>query len=72
MPTGWVKIPQGNYIHSQINPFPRWEKVTFSVKSTPGFNLKDALRRVYKDLNGRDDYVLQGAKGPVSCRLLVR
>ena len=72
MPTGWVNIPQRNYDHPQINSFPQWEKITFSVNNSPGFKLQDALFHVYKGLNGRDDSVLQGAKGPVSCRLLVR
>jgi len=34
-------------------------------------NLKDALRKEFAGLDGRDDPMLQDAAGAISCRLLV-
>lgn len=73
IPISWWKIPQQIYVPKVgKRSFPRSLVVTFSVHGVPGFNLKCALDRTFAGLDGRDNPVLENAKGPVSCRLLVR
>lgn len=41
------------------------------MNNVPGLNMKNAFGQIFTGLDGRDDFVLENAKGPVSCRLLV-
>lgn len=41
------------------------------MNGRPGINLVNALRKIFTELDGRDDPVLQEAAGAISCRLLV-
>lgn len=71
-PVDWVKIPQGTYNHgSKQLDFKQSKSIPFSAKGLPGINLRDALRKDYTALDGRDDPMLQGnGSGVISCRLL--
>lgn len=72
-PANWIKVPQRayNYGHKQFD-FCRLEPILFSTKGSPGINLGDALRENHTRLNGRNDPILRGTSGVISCRLLVR
>ena len=68
----WVKVPQRLYDHGRRQwDFERLEPVFFSVNGIPGINLGHALRKQFTGLDGRDDPVLQGTTGVISCRLMV-
>jgi len=71
-PANWVKIPQRSYDYGckQLD-FDRLEPIPFGANGHPGINLGDALRKNCARLNRRDDPVLQGTSGVISCRLLV-
>ena len=72
LPHGWIKIPQSVYDHgSKQWDFKRLESISFSTNGRPGINLGDALRKKFAGLDGRDDPMLQGSAGAISCRLLV-
>lgn len=71
-PPDWIRVPQRNYDHGRKQwNFKPLEPITFSTSGRPGVNLGDALRKKFADLDGRDDPMLQGAAGAISCRLLV-
>lgn len=71
-PIRWIKVPQRSYDHgSRQWDFKPLEPIFFSTNGYPGINLGDALHRRFKGLDGRDDPMLQGAPGVISCRLLV-
>jgi len=71
-PTNWIRIPQRiyNYGHKQFD-FKRLGPIIFSTKDHLGINLGDAYRKNCTRLNGRDDPMLPGISGVISCRLLV-
>jgi len=69
----WRKIPQEVYNHGRKQwGFTPSEPILFPVNGCPGLNMGDALRKRFTGLDGRDDLVLQDARGAISCRLLVR
>ena len=71
-PLGWIKIPQRDYDHGRKQRnFKQLEPIFFSTYGRPGINLGDALRKEFGGLDGRDDPMLRGAGGAISCRLLV-
>jgi hypothetical protein len=72
-PAKWIRIPQRDYDFGckQLD-FNRLEPISFSTKDNPGINLGDALRKNCTRLHRRDDLMLQGTSGVISCRLLVR
>jgi hypothetical protein len=69
-PPNWSRVPQRNYGGKRWN-LKRLEPISFSMNGRPGINMGAALRKIYAGLDGRDDPVLQGASGAISCRLLV-
>jgi len=70
-PPDWVMIPQREYSRGQKQwSFKRHEPVSFSELGFPGVNMGTALRKTLENLDGRDDPVLQGASGAISCRFL--
>ena len=72
-PQNWRKIPQKAYDHGQKQWYYRPSgSISFSVNGRPGVNMGNALRKMFTDLDGRDDLVLQDASRVVSCRLSVR
>ena len=72
-PANWIKIPQRDYKYgSKQLDFDRSETIHFSSKDHPGINLREALSKDFTSLNGRDDPMLRGTSGVISCRLLVR
>ena len=69
----WTRLPLKRYTPgTKDRSFSRREGITYSVNKFRGFNMQHALAGLFTGLDGRDDYVLEDAKGPVSCRLLVR
>jgi len=71
-PPNWIKVPQGSYSHGRRQwNFERSEPIYFSMCGWPGINMGDALRKEFVGLNGKDDPVLQGSAGAISCRFLV-
>ena len=72
-PCNWYRIPQKAYGHGQKQwDFTPSECVSFKVDGFPGVNMRDAFRKRFTGLVGRDDLVLQDARNAISCRLLVR
>lgn len=70
-PADWVEIPQRTYNRGPKRlGFEQLGPIHFSTMSRPGINLGDALRKNFVDLVGRDDPMLQGSSGVISCRLL--
>lgn len=66
------KVPQEVYGNRRRQwNFERSDPISFSVNGRPGINMRDALRRHFTGLDGRDDAVLQNAAGAISCRILV-
>jgi len=73
LPINWTRLPQETYTSgTKDGSFSRRKGVTFGVNKSRGFNMQDALNKLFTGLDGRDDHVLEDAGGPVSCRLLVR
>ena len=69
----WHQIPQRTYSHGQKQwDFRSSQPITFCTNGLPGSNMGDALRKRFIGFDGRDDLVLQGAGGSISCRLEVR
>lgn len=72
-PADWIRIPQRRYDYGRkqldFNPS---DPIYFSAKNKPGINLREALHKDCPRLNHRDDPILQGTSGVISCRLLVR
>lgn len=72
-PPNWQRIPQNAYDHGKKQwNFTRSEDISFGVNGRPGVNMRDALRKRFTGLDGRDELVLQDASSVISCRLLVR
>lgn len=70
LPPGWYQIPQAVYdFGTKQYDFERSESVSFHVDGCLGQNMGDALRNQFPGLCGRDDPVLQGARGAISCRM---
>lgn len=71
-PPNRIKIPQKSYDHGRKQwNFKPLEPIRFSTNGRPGINLRDALHKEFAGLDGRDDPMLQGVGGAISCRLLV-
>jgi hypothetical protein len=71
-PYNWIRVPQRSYDHGRKQwNFERLESISFSANGRPGINMRDALRKTFTGLDGRDDPVLENAAGAISCRLLV-
>lgn len=71
-PPNWHKIPQMAYHYGQKQwDYTPSEYISFRVNGRPGMNMRDALRRDFTDLSGRDDLVLQDASSTISCRFSV-
>ena len=70
----WRRIPQTTYTQRKGDrSFLQPQEISFSVNNIRGFNIGDALGKLFTGLDGRDEPVLEDANGPaVSCRLLVR
>jgi len=66
------KIPQEPYALWRQQNFQPSQSITFSVNGSLGVNMGDIRRKCFKGLDGRDDPVLQGALGAITCRLKVR
>lgn len=72
-PVNWRRIPQETYDHGRKQwDFTRSESISFGVNGFLGVNMGDALRKRFTGLDGRDEVVLQGPNGVISCRLSVR
>ena len=72
LPPNWQRIPQKIYDHGRKQlDFVPLECISFEVNGYLGLNMRDALLKRFTGLDGRDDPVLQGATGAISCRLLV-
>ena len=72
-PPGWHLIQQKSYVYGRKQwDYAPSESIPFVVNGFPGMNMGDAFRKMFTDLNGRDDLVLQDASGTISCRLSVR
>ena len=71
--SNWRKIPQKVYDHGKKQRgFRPSEPILFHVNGCLGVNMGDALRKKFTGLDGRDDPMLQDARGAISCRLWVR
>jgi len=71
-PMHWVRIPQERYSNGRHqHGFKPLESISFSTNGLVGINLVDALRKNFTGLDGRDDPMLQGGPGGISCRLSV-
>ena len=70
-PDAHIMIPQKPYVCEQQQRWQQSESITFSTNGLPGVNMRDALCKRFTALDGRDDLVLQGAGGSISCRLEV-
>ena len=71
-PPSLIKIPQRDYDYGRKQKsFKPLEPIIFSTNNSPGMNLGDALHKDFKGLDGRDEPMLQGTRGAISCRLLV-
>jgi len=72
IPMNWIQIPQRRHDNGrQQRGFKPSDPISFSINGRRGINLGDALSQKFEGLDGRDDPVLEGASGPISCRLLV-
>jgi len=73
LPTpSWVEVPQRAYGHGRRQwDFRPSEPIPFNVNCLPGINMRDALRKHFVGLEGRDDPMFEEAAGAISCRLLV-
>jgi len=72
-PPIWHKIPQKVYDHGRKQwDYTPSDCISFGVNGYPGMNMRDALRKRFTDLVGRDDLVLRDAGSVISCRLSVR
>lgn len=70
LPPGWYRIPQTVYdFGTKQYDFEPLESIIFHVDGCPGQNMGDALRNQFPGLCGRDDLVLQEARGAISCRM---
>jgi len=68
----WAKVPQRPYDHGRRQwNFEQMEAVSFSIDGLPGIDMGHAIRKQFAGLHGRDDPVLQGTAGAISCRLMV-
>ena len=68
----WVKVPQRDYDQGRKQwSFTPLQPIFFSVGGRPGVNIREALRKEFENLDGRDGPVLQDTSGAISCRFLV-
>ena len=71
-PLDWVKVPQRDYDQGRKQwCFKPLKPISFSVGGRPGVNIREALRKEFENLDGRDDPVLQDSSGAISCRFMV-
>ena len=70
-PDAHIMIPQKPHVCERQQRWQQSESITFSTNGFPGVNMRDALCKRFTALDGRDDLVLQGAGGSISCRLEV-
>ena len=71
---GSACIPQREYERPRTDPLSEdelQEMITFSVHGVCGYPLKDALRKQYTGLDGRDDKMFVTCKSSISIRLEV-
>lgn len=66
----WYKIPQTPY-HLKRWDFTQSDPILFRSEGFPGVSMRDALRKKFTDLRGRDDLVLQNVGIAISFRLWV-
>jgi len=63
-------VSQVTYIdRNKRNQIPLEEPIKFSVQGNPGFPLKHALEKNYRELDGRDEEMLVNASAGISIRL---
>lgn len=68
-----IKVPQMAYGRGRRQwDFNQSKPISFSVNGRLGINMRDALRKHFVGLDGRDNLMLQNAAGAISCRFLVR
>lgn len=72
-PPKCYEIPQRPYKYGKKQwSYTPSEPVLFQVEGFPGVNMREAFRKRFAGLKGRDDLVLQHTKKAISCRFLVR
>ena len=72
---GGACIPQREYERQRTDPLSRSaleEMILFSVEGKCGYLLKDALKKRYTGLVGRDDQMFEDSKSSISIRVEVR
>ncbi|KAF9643619.1 hypothetical protein BDM02DRAFT_3272935 [Thelephora ganbajun] len=70
-PPNWMQVPQRIYDHGRRQwDFKRSESIPFSVNGSLGINMRDAFRKHFTGLDGRDDPMFQNTVGTFSCRFL--
>jgi hypothetical protein len=63
-------VPQGSYAKKRRDK--KQEVLTFKVNGHPGITARDAMRKIYVGLEGRDERVFEDKPSVLTLRLQVR